>query len=163
MTVIDWIIIVVIVVSSLISLKRGFVKEALSLASWVTALIIARLFAGNLAVLLTDVIASPNWRLATAFALLFIATLIVGALINHLLSEFIRMTGLSGTDRILGVVFGILRGIILVVAMLALMKLFALDRFWEGALLAEYFEPLISWTGQSINKVSDTILNLGNK
>jgi len=161
MTVLDWIIIIVIVISSLISLKRGFVKEALSLASWIAALIISRMFAGNLAVLLADVIDSANWRLAAAFAILFVVTLIVGAMINHLISEFIRMTGLTGTDRVLGVVFGVLRGIILVVAMLALMKLFALDSLWEGAMFAEYFDPLIKWTGQSVTKVSDNIINLG--
>jgi len=162
MTVLDWIIVAVIVISSLISLKRGFVKEALSLASWIAALIISRMFAGNLAVLLADVIESPNWRLAAAFAILFVVTLIVGAMINHLISEFVRMTGLTGTDRFLGVIFGILRGIILVVAMLALMKLFALDSSWEGAMFAEYFDPLIKWTGQSVTRVSDNIINLGN-
>lgn len=161
MTILDWIIVVIISVSSLISLKRGFVKEALSLASWIAALIISRMFAGNLAVLLDSVIESPNWRMAAAFAILFIATLIVGALINHLLSEFIRMTGLTGTDRVLGVVFGIIRGIILVVALLAVMKLFALDTFWQDAMFADYFEPLIRWTGQSINSVSNKLIQMG--
>ena len=76
MTVIDWVVVFVIVVSSIISIMRGFVKEALSLASWIAALVIARLFTGKLAYLLTDLIASPNWRLATAFAILFVASLL---------------------------------------------------------------------------------------
>lgn len=161
MTTIDWAVIAIIVVSAIISLLRGFVKEALSLASWIAALAIARLFTGKLAYLMTDLIESPNWRLAAAFAILFVSSLIVGAMINHLLSEVIRMAGLSGTDRLLGVVFGVIRGIIVVVAILAIMRLFALDSLWEDAFFAEYFDPLIQWTGQSITKASDTILKLG--
>lgn len=161
MTMIDWVVVFIIVVSSIVSIMRGFVKEALSLASWIAALVIARLFTGKLAYLLTDVIASPNWRLATAFAILFVSALIVGAMINHLLSELIRMAGLSGTDRMLGIFFGVLRGVIIVVAILAAMRLFALDSLWEDAFFAPYFEPLIEWTGQSINKVSNSIMNLG--
>ena len=161
MTAIDWIIIVVVVVSALISLKRGFVKEALSLTTWVLALVIARIFSGKLAYLMSDLISSPNWRIAAAFAILFAATLVVGAMINHLLSEIIRMTGLTGTDRLLGMVFGLLRGIIIVVAMLAVMKLFALEQLWPDSVLVGYFEPVIRWTGEYVHKASEALINIG--
>lgn len=163
MTAIDWTILVILIVSSLISLKRGFTKEALSLASWVVALIIARLFSDKLAVVMSGLIESPAWRYTAAFVILFVATLVVGALINHLLGEFVRMTGLTGTDRVLGMVFGLLRGLVIVVAMLALGRLFALDQFWVDSLLVPYFEPVIQWTGEYINKASNAILSVGGE
>lgn len=163
MTVIDWIIIAIIVISALISVKRGFVKEALSLVSWIAALVLARLFSGNLATLMSDLIESPNWRLALAFAILFAATLVVGAMVNHLLSEVIRMTGLTGTDRFLGVVFGVLRGLIIVVAILALMRLFALEQLWPDAVLVDLFDPVIKWTGDYVHKASEALIKIGQE
>lgn len=163
MTAIDWTILVILIVSSLISLKRGFTKEALSLATWIVALVIARLFSDKLAVVMAGLIESDAWRYTTAFAILFVATLVVGALINHLLGEFVRMTGLTGTDRVLGMVFGLLRGLVVVVALLALGRLFALDQFWQDSLLVPFFEPVISWTGEYINKASNAILSVGGE
>ncbi|TCS41447.1 CvpA family protein [Reinekea marinisedimentorum] len=163
MTVIDWIIVAVLIVSSLISIKRGFAKEAMSLASWLIALIVARLFSDNLASLLTSWLANEAHRYTVAFVILFIATLIVGSLINHLLGEFIKITGLSGTDRALGTVFGLLRGIVIVVAMLALGQLFALDQFWQDSTLVPYFEPVIRWVGENLHKASDAILSVGGE
>lgn len=163
MTVIDWIIVAVLIVSSLISIKRGFAKEAMSLASWLIALIIARLFSDNLASLLTAWLANEAHRYTVAFVILFIATLIVGSLINHLLGEFIKITGLSGTDRALGTVFGLLRGIVIIVAILALGRLFALDQFWQDSILVPYFEPVIRWVGENLHKASDAILSVGGE
>lgn len=160
---IDWTILVILVVSSLISIRRGFTKEAMSLASWVAALLIARLFSDNLASLLTSWISNDAYRYTAAFVILFIVTLIVGSLINHLLGEFVRMTGLSGTDRILGIVFGLLRGIVIVVAILALGQLFALDQFWQESVLVPYFDPVIRWTGENIHKASGAILSVGGE
>jgi membrane protein required for colicin V production len=163
MIAIDWTILVILIVSSLVSLKRGFTKEALSLATWIIALVIARLFSDRLAVVMSGLIQSDAWRYTAAFAILFVVTLVVGALINHLLGEFVRMTGLTGTDRVLGMVFGLLRGLVIVVALLALGRLFALDQFWQDSLLVPYFEPVISWTGEYINKASNAILSVGGE
>src|SRR5690606_18157989 len=94
----DWTIVFILVLSSLISIKRGFVKEALSLATWILAVIIALLFSERLAVLLADSITTPSVREVVAFAILFIATLLVGAMVNYLIGELVRITGLSGTE-----------------------------------------------------------------
>lgn len=163
MTTIDWFIVIVLLVSALISIRRGFTKEAMSLASWIFALVIARLFSDNLASLLVTWLSNEAHRYTAAFVILFIATLIVGSLVNHLLGEFVRMTGLTGTDRVLGIVFGLLRGVIIVVAVLALGKLFALDQFWQDSLLVPYFDPIIRWTGEHINKASGVIMSVGTE
>jgi membrane protein required for colicin V production len=98
----DAIILIAIAISALLSVRRGFTREAFSLLTWVAAFIIARLFSPALDLLLQDQIATPSLRAAVAFGLLFVLTLVVGALINHLLGELIRVTGLSSTDRLLG-------------------------------------------------------------
>ena len=75
MAVIDWVILAVVVVSALISLKRGFVKEALSLASWVAAFLVARFFSANLATLLVGQIETNSLRWIVAFVILFAGAL----------------------------------------------------------------------------------------
>ncbi len=119
----DWVILAIVTVSSLISLKRGFVKEAISLAIWVTAFIVATAFHERLAVLLRDYVSSGSLRYVVSYAVLFVATLVVGAMINHLVGELVRMTGLSGTDRLLGMVFGVARGVVVVMAILILLPM----------------------------------------
>ncbi|TVP61239.1 MAG: CvpA family protein, partial [Halomonadaceae bacterium] len=92
---IDWVIISIIGLSTLISLWRGFVKEAMSLVIWVGAFIIARTFHPNMQALLAGTIETPMVRLIVAFAILFLATLLVGALVNRALAQLIKATGLS--------------------------------------------------------------------
>ena len=124
----DGIILFVIAVSALLSVRRGFTREAFSLLTWVAAFIIARLFSPALDLLLQEQITTPSLRAAVAFGSLFALTLAVGALINHLLGELIRVTGLSSTDRLMGMVFGALRGMLLMVVLVALgQHLFASD------------------------------------
>ena len=134
--------------STAVSLLRGFVKEALSLASWIIAFVVARLYHAELAALLPDVIATPSLRLLAGFVLLFIATLLVCSLLSVLLASLVKVTGLTGTDRILGMVFGLFRGVVLVVVAVALMKLTPLtaDPWWQESSLLPHFQDLESWS-----------------
>lgn len=144
----DWAILGIVLVSSLISLKRGFVKEALSLVIWILAFIVAMLFGERLAVLLTDLISTPSVREMTAFVLLFAATLIVGAMVNYLVGELVRMTGLSGTDRLFGMMFGVARGLVVVMALLILLpSLVPLDQdsWWHESALIPHFLAFEHW------------------
>ena len=119
---VDWILIAIVVVSTLISLKRGFVKEALSLGSMIIAVFVARMFGGQVSTLLTDYISVPSIRLMVAYGALFAATLAVGSMINHLIAHVVAMTGLSGTDRLLGTVFGLGRGLLIIVVVVAVLS-----------------------------------------
>jgi len=147
----DWVLIGIIAISGLISLKRGFIKEALSLLTWVAAFIVARTFTGNLQVLLVDHISTPSIRAILAFIILFVSTLFVGALLNRLIAELVRITGLSATDRVLGVFFGIGRGVILSVVAIAVLRYTPLpaDDWWHESLLIERFELIEQWSRKS--------------
>lgn len=144
---IDYTIIGVIVLSALISIVRGFIKESLSLISWVLAFFIASRFYMYITRYLTY-FESDVVRIAVAIAILFVATLIVCSIITYIISQFVQKTGLSGTDRVLGVYLGIARGILVVAAVL-----FFVDTFtplsqtleWEQSLLIPHFQFIIRW------------------
>ena len=118
---IDWVIVGVLGISTLISIRRGFVKEAVSLVTWIAAVLIARLFAGQFTVVLAPYIETEVLRLGASYLFLFIPTLMLGGMVNYLVGEFVRMTGLSGLDRSLGTIFGFARGGVIVLAIVALM------------------------------------------
>ena len=119
MAVIDWVIVGVVGISALISIRRGFVKEALSLVTWVAAVLVSRLFAAQLTTVLEPYIETDSLRLGASYLVLFIATLMLGGMVNYLVSEFVRMTGLSGLDRLLGTIFGFARGGVIILVIVA--------------------------------------------
>lgn len=144
---VDYILLVVIAVSALLSLWRGFVKEALSLASWIAALWIGMLFFYDLSRVMRDWIDTPTIRNVVAFGLLFIGTLLVGGLVNYLAGQLISKTGLTSTDRILGMLFGVARGVVIVavLVMLAGMTAIPQDPWWQDSMLLEYFKNIALW------------------
>ena len=147
---VDYSILAIIGVSVLISLWRGFTKEALSLAGWIIAAWVALTFADNLQILLEPHIQVPSLRLMVAFAILFIATLFLAGLINYLAVQVIKKTGLSGTDRMVGIFFGVARGC-LVVAVLVLvggMTPMPQDPWWKASQLMHYFQDMAIWLRQ---------------
>ncbi len=161
----DWTVVALISVSALLSLKRGFVKEALSLVIWVAAFVIARLFTDPLSAVLGAYIDTPSARVVAAFILLFVLVLFAGALINNLIGMLVRATGLSSTDRILGMVFGIARGCILVVVAVALLAMSPVkqDRWWAESTLIPHFQMMEGWTRQVAGEASQLIMNVGTK
>ncbi len=101
--------------STLVSLWRGFVKEALSLTAWVAAFVVAAMMTDRLALMLADYVSNPTGRFILAYILLFVATLVLGALLNSMAAQVIQATGLGGLDRLLGTAFGLVRGLIVIV------------------------------------------------
>jgi membrane protein required for colicin V production len=114
----DWAIVVILALSSLISLARGFIKEAFSLVIWIAALVLANVFSHRLEPIFAPLITTPSLRAMTAFITIFIGVLLVGALINYGVGLLIKMTGLSSTDRLIGVIFGFVRGLFIIMILL---------------------------------------------
>ncbi|MCB1762576.1 MAG: CvpA family protein [Gammaproteobacteria bacterium] len=143
---VDYIIIGVIGLSALISLIRGFVREALSLAVWVLAFFVAWTFFRELAQHLTW-FSLPSVRLGVALAILFLTTLLVGGLVNYLVGQLVDKTGLTGTDRLIGMLFGAARGVLLVTLLILLAGLTPLpnDPWWNESQLIGYFQELALW------------------
>lgn len=161
MTSIDWGILAIIAISAALSLRRGFVKEALSLVSWIAAFIIARVFSGNLATLLVDHIETPSVRWFAAFAILFAGTIIIGAMINHLVVEMIRITGLSSTDRLFGMVFGIVRGLLILVAIVYGLQFTTIpeDPWWQESNLIPHLVLLADWVRSVLPSATDHVMS----
>ncbi len=143
----DWAILGIVLLSALISLVRGFVREAFSLAVWVLAFWVSWSFFRDLEVPLRDFIGSPTARLGIAFGVLMIVTLALGGLVNYLIIQLVERTGMSGTDRLIGMVFGAARGVLLVAVLVLLAGLTPLpsEDWWMGSTLVGYFQELAFW------------------
>lgn len=143
----DLLILGVIALSALISLIRGFVKESISLLSWIAAGIVAFRYFSPMAALLEPYLADSTIRSMAAFAILFISTLIVGAIINFIMSQLVSKTGLSGTDKALGVVFGGARGVLIVTMIVLLASLTPMPeaQWWRDSAMVGFFQELAQW------------------
>jgi membrane protein required for colicin V production len=143
----DYAILIIVALSAVISVWRGFVKEALSLVGLIAAFWVALTFQQPMATLLAPYIETPSLQLIVAFALLFVCTLIIAGLINHLAGQLVQKTGLSGTDRFLGVLFGIARGIVLVAILVLLAGLTPIpaDPWWKESVFIVHFQDMAIW------------------
>ena len=119
---VDWAIIVVVGLSILLSLWRGFVREAVSLVGWVAAFFIANMFVVEMTTVLTRWIVNATGRYVAAYAILFVGTLLMAGLLGKLGTQMVHVTGLTLLDRLLGTVFGFARGIILVLVVVYLLR-----------------------------------------
>ncbi|HUT40351.1 MAG TPA: CvpA family protein [Gammaproteobacteria bacterium] len=144
---IDIVILALVVLSAILSLFRGFVKEALALATWLVALWVAMSFYEPFATWLSQWITLASAQKITAFALLFVCVLLLGAVINYLASKLVSRTGLTGTDKMLGIVFGIARGgvIVAILVLLAGLTPFPQDSWWQDSQFLNYFEEFALW------------------
>lgn len=159
----DWVIITIVAVSCLFGLWRGFIKEALSVANWLVALLIALTFKDAFALLLVDQIQTPSLRHLVAFGALFVATLLVGALVNYLIGELVKITGLSSTDRTLGMVFGLLRGFVVVLAMLLLVPSVVSvdqDQWWAESVLIPQLLAFEDWARATAKLIVNWVFQL---
>lgn len=143
-TIFDYLVLFVLVCSVVISTLRGLVKEILSLVSWVVSLVVANLYGAGLATMLPDIIPGNSTRLIVAFIALFIGTRLLMALLSRVLEGLAKASGLSMADRVLGGLFGIARGAVIVLAIVLLCGTTSIPRqlFWTNALLSPLAESL---------------------
>ena len=140
----DYTLIAVVVLSALISLLRGFVREAMALLGWVAAVWIVLTFTAPVSSLFAEHIDVPSMRLATAAIVLFVGTLILSGVVVYLIGLLVDKTGLSGTDRVLGIVFGAARGVIIAAVLVTLAGLTPMPRdpWWQQSVLLPHLEQV---------------------
>jgi membrane protein required for colicin V production len=138
----DLVILAILAVSVVIGMVRGLLVEVFSIAIWIGAVALALLFGGVVGEWFANTIELPSLRAALGHGLVFVVTLVIGALLMWVLRKLVQGTGLTGTDRLLGLVFGIARGALLVVVLVVLAGLTALPRdpWWQGSRLIPVFQ-----------------------
>lgn len=143
MLTIDYILLAALLVSVIVGVFRGFFREALSLVTWVAALWIALRFADLLEPMLAS-ISSEALRIWSARLIMFILVLIAGGLLNALIGILVAKTGLTGTDRVLGMLFGAARGVLIVGIAVMMFRLLDLDRetWWSESRLIPLALPV---------------------
>jgi len=141
-TVFDYLVLFILISSVVISTMRGLVKEILSLAGWVAAFVVANAFGAKLAPMLPSVIPGETVKLIVAFIALFLGVRILMGLLSLAIGAVIEASGLSLADRGLGGLFGLGRGIVIVLAGVILCGMTSIPQqaFWKDALLAPLAE-----------------------
>jgi membrane protein required for colicin V production len=148
LTIFDYLLLFVLVCSVIISTLRGLVKEILSLLSWVVSFMVANAFGEELAQLLPNLIPGNSTRLIVAFVALFIGCRILMGLLSMALGALIAASGLALADRGLGGLFGLARGMLIVLAAVLLCGMTAIPQqaFWRNAL----FSPLAETAARTV-------------
>lgn len=159
----DIVIMGLVLLSAVIGLVRGLVKEVLSLASWIVAFVVAILFSQALGEMLPASWGAPALRQAIAFVLLFVASLVLAGILQWLIHQMIESTGLSGTDRFLGFLFGSVRGLLVAMVGLIGLEQIAYDALWwqearlPGEILA-FEDEARALFGQAQSYIRDEVL-----
>ncbi len=144
---IDWSIVLIISYLFLLSLKRGFIKEALSLINWFSAFFITKHFHLAFAMYLSF-IQDIMLRNGVAIFFLLLASLLVGKVVNNSLYYFIERKGLAVIDRLLATVFGVIKGVLIVCLCLFLVDLltsFSNTNAWNSSIFIPHFSMIIKW------------------
>ncbi len=126
----DLVILTALALSLIFGFTRGFVREAFALVGWVLAIVIARSFNEPLAAWLAHWVNTPSIRLVLSYGSLFFGTLLTFSLLGTALRHVVHRGGLSLSDRVFGGIFGVLRGLLLILVALMLMAPFVKHDAW---------------------------------
>jgi len=147
----DYVILAVFAVSVLIGLLRGFTREVLGVVGWVLAFWVAFTFTHQTAEWLTPHIATPSVRRAAAFGGLFLVVLLLASVVNYFVGRLVRDGALAAADRTLGAGFGLLRGLIVIAALIwaAGSTVARQDPWWQQSLLI----PRLEWMADTLKAI----------
>lgn len=155
----DWVIVAILAVSVLVGLWRGLIREVLSLAVWLAAITAAIMFGSQVALMYGDWISLPSARIAIGYLTVFLIVLLAGSLLAWLVGRLVHGTGLGGTDRVLGLGFGLLRGGLIIAALVLVLGYTPMpeDPWWRESQLIPRFEPAAVWLREQL---PDTLASL---
>ena len=158
MTVFDYVVLGIIGVSVLLSLMRGVVREVIGLVGWVIAVLAARAYAVDIAMMLPASIPNQGLRMVAAFAMVFLGILLIASLLAIAVSELFKQVGLGWLDRGLGGLFGFARGLLIVGVLVLLGGMTSLpqDVRWRNAMFSAPLEAMVlsvkPWLPQELTK-----------
>ncbi len=160
MPIIDIIIGVAIALSVVVGFIRGFVKEALSIASLLFAIWASLYFGPSVGTVSDSWLQGPELQTWFGRILVFVVLISIGGLVEWAVSKAVKMTVLGGADRFAGALFGLLRGILLtaVGVMGGQFAGFDNDRWWESSALIPHFAVVAEWIEQMAPKGYDLII-----
>lgn len=157
----DYCIIAALGLSVLLGLMRGFIAEVLALVGWAIAFWVAWRFGAQLAAQLT-MIDEPSVRLLLGYTLSFLIVLVVAGVVSFAMRKLVAGSGLSGSDRMLGMVFGLLRGLVLVTVTVALLGFTPMPRdpWWQHSHLLPAFTRYARWLSAQLPPEAAKYLDL---
>ena len=145
----DWVILAVFIVSTLVGMMRGFVKEALSITSWIVSIWLAITYSSAAGDFIASYVSIPAsiFRTTAGFVLIFVGTLFVFSLANYLISKVLVRGPIKSTDRVLGLGFGALRAAAVVVLILIIARGMGMESsdWWQNSKYLSYFEPTANY------------------
>jgi membrane protein required for colicin V production len=158
MTSFDYVVLLIIGISIVVSMMRGAVREVLAIVGWVAAIYVTKTYATQLVPLLPADIPSEQLRILAAYVIVFLGVLLVSSLLTIALSSLIKKIGLNWFNRFLGGFFGLLRGLLIVCVLIFLAGLtsFPKDVRWTNAMFSAPLEALVKsalpWVPQTVSK-----------
>ncbi|MDO9282944.1 MAG: CvpA family protein [Methylotenera sp.] len=158
MTSFDYVVLIIIGLSIIFSVMRGMVREVLAILGWVAAFYVGRTYTDQVLPMMPIDIPSESLRVLAAFLVLFLATLLLASLLGIALSAIIRKVGLGWFNRLLGAMFGVIRGLLVVCVLVFLAGLTSApqDERWRNAMFSAPIEALVisilPWIPENIAK-----------
>jgi len=142
------------IISIIISLIRGFAREALSLLTWGLAFWVTFTFSDRVSFLLSFFISAEPLRMGISIAVLFLVTLAIGIMVSYFLTKMVNKSGLSGTDRLVGLLFGASRGVLIIIASTLGLSLtpVAQSLAWQHSQFVPQVEPMVVWLSHDLPK-----------
>lgn len=151
----DIVFVLVIALSFVFSVMRGFMHEALALVVWIFAFLLAAKVGPWAGRWLSPLVRSPAWRLGLGEGLVFIVVLLGGSILVGLIGAAVRKSSLGFMDRLLGGVFGLVRGLLIVCILVWLGQMAHLEQkpFWRDSRLIPWVEPVNGWLARRISSL----------
>lgn len=161
-SILDLSIFFIIVSSALIGIFRGFVKEALSIAAWIIATWSAISFGDDAAMYLSGIVSSKTIILGLAYGGVFFATLIVMTILSAIIAKLITLSGLGFANRVVGLLFGVCRGYLLIAILGLIVGMLGLKTqpWWKESNYITYFAPATAWLEQYVATSTDYKQNI---
>jgi membrane protein required for colicin V production len=140
MIAVDYIILAIVIISAVMGLVRGLLREAIAVITWFLAIVLAWTFGPSLEPLLGGVLEGSPLRIWAARTIIFVGVLLLGGALSVIVTNFVRVSMFAGMDRFLGFVFGIIRGVVIVGAFTIAVQALRMDEdpSWQRSKLMPY-------------------------